>query len=229
MSWCRSLARTGVLTLTCVSVVFAVGGVVSAEDAPQAEAAGGEAHDHAGHADAHAEGHDHPVEGPMTAHKEDVDLAIFTLITFAVFLFVLKKLAWKPLIEGLNKREAKVQAALSDAETARVKAQKLLDDHQHKLDRVQDQVREILAEAGRDAETTKNDIISTAQREAEASRNRAVTDIQRAKDAALEELFDHMSRTVSQATQQVVGRSLSGADHERLIREALQEFSSRKA
>ncbi len=217
INWCRSLARTGVLTLTCVSVVFAVVSVVSAEDAPVAAEQD------------HVEGHDHPVEGPMTAHKEDVDLAIFTLITFGVFLFVLKKLAWKPLIEGLDKRESKIQAALSDAETARLKAQKLLDDHQHKLDRVQDQVREILAEARRDAEVTKTDIITTAQREAEASRNRAVLDIQRARDAALDELFDHMSRSVSQATQKVVGRSLTDADHERLIREALQEFSSRKA
>lgn len=176
-----------------------------------------------------AEGEAHPVEGPITMKKQDVDLAIFTVITFALFLFVLKKMAWKPMIEGLDKREGKIQAALSDAEHARVKAEKLLADHQHKLDRVQDQVREILAEARRDAEVTKNDIISTAQREADASKNRALVEIQRAKDAALDELFDQMSGTVAKATQQVVGRSLTGADHERLIREALQEFSSRKA
>lgn len=175
------------------------------------------------------EGEAHPVEGPITMKKQDVDLAIFTLITFGLFLFVLKKMAWKPMIEGLDKREGKIQAALSDAEHARIKAQKLLDDHQHKLDRVQDQVREILAEARRDADVTKNDIINTAQREAEASKNRALVEIQRAKDAALDELFDQMSGTVAKATQQVVGRSLTGADHERLIREALQEFSSRKA
>ena len=46
---------------------------------------------------------------------------------------------------------------------------------------------------------------------------------------ALDELFEHMSRTVSQATQRVVGRALTGEDHERLIREALQEFASKKA
>ena len=187
-----------------------------------ADPAGAEAH-------GGAEGEKHPIEGLITMHKQDVDLAIFTLITFGLFLFVLKKMAWKPLIEGLEKREGKIQAALSDAENARIKAQKLLDDHQHKIDRVQDQVREILAEARRDAEVTKNDIITTAQREADASKNRALVEIQRAKDAALDELFDQMSGTVAKATQQVVGRSLTGADHERLIREALQEFSSRKA
>jgi len=217
--FCRSLAGTGILTLTCVSLIFAVVNPVSAEDAPAAAA----------EAPLDDAAHEHPVEGPMTAHKADVDLAIFTLITFGVFLFVLKKLAWKPMIEGLDKREGKIQAALADAEHARIKAQKLLDDHQHKLDRVQDQVREILAEARRDAEVTKNDIIATAQREAESSKNRALVEIQRAKDAALDELFDQMSGTVAKATQQVVGRSLTGADHERLIREALQEFSSRKA
>ena len=77
--FCRSLASTGILTLTCVSVIFAVVNPVSAEDAPAAAAEA--AHEEAGH--------DHPVEGPMTAHKADVDLAIFSVITFGVFLFVL--------------------------------------------------------------------------------------------------------------------------------------------
>lgn len=164
----------------------------------------------------------------MTAKKEEVDLALWTLITFIAFLAVLGKMAWKPLIEGLDKREAKVFGALSEAEAARGKAQKLLEEHQNKIDRVQDQVREILAEARRDAEITKSDIIATAQREADASRKRAIIEIERARDQALDELFDHMSKCVDQATQQVVGRSLTGADHDRLIRESLNEFAGRR-
>lgn len=166
--------------------------------------------------------------GPMTATRHDADLAVWSLVTFVVFLWVLKKYAWGPLIEGLNKRETGVLDNIAGAEAARFKAEKMLAEHAAKLDKVQDEVREILAEARRDAEHTKSDILATAQKEAEATRVRAVQDIERARDQALDDLFLHMGRCVREATETVIGRALTGADNERLIEEALSGFAQRK-
>lgn len=215
------LCGLGLAAVLAISCLLIPASVVRAADPPAKEAAAA-----ADHPADHAE-EDHK-KNPFDPITWKTDLALFTLITFLLFLFVLKKLAWKPLIEGLDKREAKIFGALSEAEVARQKATKLLEEHQSKLDKVQDQVREILAEARRDAETTKTDIIATAQKEAEATRKRAIVDIERARDAALDDLFDHMEKAVGQATQTVVGRSLSGADHDRLIRESLAEFTKRR-
>jgi F-type H+-transporting ATPase subunit b len=55
-----------------------------------------------------------------------------------------------------------------------------------------------------------------------------VQEIERARDQALDDLFAHMGRCVSQATEQVIGRSLTGPDHERLIEEALKGFAHRQ-
>ena len=163
----------------------------------------------------------------MTAHQNDVDLALWSLVTFAVFVVVLRKLAWGPMIEGLDKRESRVLQNISEAETARVKAEKMLAEHAAKLEKVQDEVRGILAESRRDAEHTKSEIMAVAQREAEAAKQRAVQDIERARDQALDELFNHMGRCVREATEQVVGRSLTDADYERLIDEALASVTSK--
>jgi F-type H+-transporting ATPase subunit b len=163
----------------------------------------------------------HAVEGPITKKPQDTDLAIWSLVTFAVFLYVLKILAWKPITEGLDKREARIIGAISDAEAARSRAEKMLAEHQQKLDKVQEEIRDLMAEARRDAEHTKTEILAAAQREAEATRQRAVQEIERARDQALDDLFDHMARCVEEATERVVGRSLTGPDHERLITEAL--------
>jgi F-type H+-transporting ATPase subunit b len=185
-------------------------------------------------AEKHAEaGNQDPLSGEQPAHAEgpitfESDLAVWSLITFVVFLFVLKKFAWGPLIEGLDKREVGVLENIAAAEAARIKAEKMLAEHAAKLEKVQDEVREIIAEARRDAEHTKNDIMATAQKEAEATRVRAVQDIERARDQALDELFDHMGRSVRKATETVIGRSLTGADNDRLIEEALSGFARRK-
>src|SRR5262245_50824032 len=74
----------------------------------------GEAHDAT-----HEAGHGtHEQKGPITSDLRDVDLAVWSLITFVVFVVVLKKLAWGPLIEGLEKRESGVLQNIADAESA---------------------------------------------------------------------------------------------------------------
>jgi F-type H+-transporting ATPase subunit b len=179
---------------------------------------------------AHAGGHGHiGAEGVSEDPAEfKTDLAIYTLVVFLLLAGLLKKFAWGPVVEGLERREGSIRDNIAAAEGARIKAEKMLAEHAAKLDKVQDEVREILAEAKRDAEHTKTDIIATAQKEAEATRQRAVNDIERARDHALDELFGHMSRVVVDATEQVLGRSVTGADNERLINEALSSFAQRK-
>ena len=155
------------------------------------------------------------------------DLAIWTLITFVVYLVVLKKAAWGPLIAGLDQREAGMKQALADAEAARVKAEQMLADHAKKLNAVQDEVKAILAEARRDADHTKTEIVAAANKEAEATRKRAVEDIEHARDLAMKELFDFVSSNVIGATEHVLGRALSGDDQKRLVQEALNQIGSK--
>ncbi len=169
-----------------------------------------------------AETHDTSV--PLNAKP---DLALWSFITFLVFLAVLRKFAWTPLISGLDQREAKMKQALADAETARIKAEAMLAEHAKKLEKVQDEVKGILAEARRDAEHTKQDIVATANKEAEATRKRAVEDIEHARDLAMKELFDFVSSNVIGATEHVLGRALSDGDQNRLVQEALNQMGSK--
>ena len=210
---CRaSLALLGVLTLCVVlgsSASFAAGDV-------HAEAAGAEA------ADGHG-GSDH--SGPPIGWERDT--VVWTIVTFVVFLAVLKFAAWGPLVEGLNTREAKYQKLLDDAVSDRANAIKMLADYDEKLKAAQSKVDEIIAEARRDAEITKQDIVATAQREAKANLDRAKEEIGRAKDQAMVELFSHMRANVVSATERVLARAMNDADHQRLIDEALAEVSTR--
>lgn len=169
-------------------------------------------------------GHDAGVPGMVPT----VDLATWQLITFLVFLGVLGKYAWGPLQAGLEKRETKIRQDIADAEAQRLKAEQLLKDYEARLAKAQDEVRDILAEARRDADRAKQEIVAAAQQEAETTRRRAIEDIQRSKDLALTELFDFVSSNAMAAAEQVVQRSLKSDDHERLIREALEQLNVRR-
>jgi F-type H+-transporting ATPase subunit b len=209
-------------------VLSAAGGAVwSAEDPPPAATGGDAADDAAAHGDGHG-AHIGAAGVSEDPAEFKTDLAIYTFIVFLLLLGLLSKFAWGPVTEGLALRESSIRQNIIDAESARVKAEKMLAAHAEKLDKVQDEIRELLAEARRDAEHTKTEIVAAAQKEAEATRHRAVQEIERARDQALDDLFSHMAKCVEEATEQVVGRSLTGADHERLITEALGNVTSRR-
>lgn len=178
--------------------------------------------DPGGHAAAEGEPEAHPQGAPL---EFQADLALWSLVVFLVFVGVLWKFAWGPLAEGLDRRETRIRRDLEDAEAARLKAEKLLAEHAEKLEKVQDEVNEIIAEARRDAERTRDDILSAARAEAEATRKRAIEDINRARDQAIKDLFDRVIDQVTLATEKVLGRSLTPEDHKRLVRESLEEVA----
>lgn len=167
---------------------------------------------------------------PEEPHQEGVplqfkdDLALWSGITFVIFIILLGRFAWGPLIAALDKREGRIRDDIAAAESARIKAEQMLAAHAQTLAKVQDEVRAILTEGRRDAERLKQEIVTEAQREAEAAKKRAIHEIDRARDAALKDLFDVMASQVAQATEHVLGRSVSGADQDRLIDEALAQF-----
>lgn len=185
--------------------------------------------DHGG--DAHAHEHAHIGEKDVNKEPQEfrTDLAIFSAIVFGLLAGGLYFTAWPKILGALEAREEGIRKAIADAENAKVQAEAFMKEHKGRLEAVENQVKEILAEARRDAEHTKADIVKSGEAEAEAIKNRAIAEINRAKDQALDELFSTLAKQVSQATEQVVGRALTGADQERLVQEAVQQFARQKA
>lgn len=217
----RLLANSLFPVVAIVAVFAAAAGAPAADD--HAQPSGSDAH---GKAESGDSGHDEHGSGEVPLNWKS-DLALWSLVVFVVFVFVLGKFAWGPLASGLDAREQRIREDIAAAEEARHKAEAMLAQHTEKLNKVQEEVREILAEARRDADHTRQDITNEAQREAEATKQRAINEINRARDAALKDLFDVMASQVASATEHVLGRSLSAADQDRLIDEALAQFSSK--
>ncbi len=210
------MSRLFVMVLGCLIGISVMDSAVVVASAPsEAPAAQAEADPEGGHGE-HAQG------VPMNFKS---DLALWSLVTFVVFLIVLRKLAWIPMIEGLDKRESTLRQQAAETQHALEKAKSLLSEHEQKLNDAQNEVREMIAEAKRDAERTGQDIVSAAQAEAEAMRARAVEDIGHARDAALKEIFDAVADQVASATEHVLGRALNEEDQNRLVQEALQQVA----
>lgn len=217
-----------VFSLLCLMFIApATTSVVLADEAGHAEVE--EGHDHGADASgSHGDTESHGDEGhgtPGPPMEFQADLALWSLIVFIIFLFVLKTVAWGPMIEGLDKREASIRSAIATAEENQRKSQALLAEYEDKLRGAEQTVAEMVAEAKRDAERTSQDIVSKAEADVNAMRDRAKSEIGQAKDTALSEVFSSVNAQVASATERVLGRALNDGDQERLIQEALAEIS----
>src|SRR5437773_9679405 len=74
-------------------------------------------------------------------------LIIWTLLAFLIVLYLLKKLAWKPILKSLNDREQSIQNALDEAKKAREEISSLKADNEKILAEAKTERDNILKEA----------------------------------------------------------------------------------
>jgi len=144
-------------------------------------------------------------------------LIIWTLFNFLVFLFLLLKLGYKPLKNGLAARSKSIQDAIDQADKANVEARKILAEAQAKLDSSQQEMLAIVAKGKQQSE----DLLHKAQSEADAMKKQKIDDalreINHSKELAINELRKEVAGLGVNATEKILGSELDKDKHLKLI------------
>ncbi len=195
----------------------------AAERDATAEHGAHDGHD-AAHGDSHAAGHGGGGHGEPSPLTVDIDLAIFTVLIFALLLAVLWKFAWGPISQALDLREKKIADNIAAAEQCNVEAKRLLGEYEAKLAAAREEVRGIIDEARRDAEHAGQEILTKARADAQAETQRGKHEIETATAQALDELSRTSANLAVDLAGRIVKSKLTAADHTRLIEDALASF-----
>ena len=99
--------------------------------------------------------------------KVDPGLIIWTALTFIALLILLRKTAWGPIIEGLDRREENIRRSLDEAEKARQDAVEYVEQQKAALDGARREAHELLEESRRQAGVMGEEIVAKARGEAE--------------------------------------------------------------
>ncbi len=190
-----------------------------------------------------AGGHAHEGDAPATHFPNDpthanvsdetyevidwrTDLALFSALVFGLLLLALSSAAWKPIMQGLEKRERGIADNISRAERAAADATAKLAEYESKLAAAAEESQRIVTEARKDAEAAGQKLIAAAQEEAAQSRERALAEIETAKRVALNELAAQSTDVAMSLAQRVVGREVRAEDHQGMIQEMLDRLPS---
>jgi len=157
----------------------------------------------------------------------DLGNMIWTLVVFALVVFVLGKFAWKPILKGLQAREDFIRTSLEEAKADRDKAEEALQGIDAKLQEARTQASGIVEEGRRDADVVRQRIEAEAREESDKMVARAKREIDLATQGAVKEIYAKAETLAIEAATAVIGREVSAEDHQRLIQDAIAAIESR--
>ena len=151
-------------------------------------------------------------------------LMIWTLLVFAISMYVLAKLAFPRIAEALDKRQRAIEDSIDAAEKTRTEADRLLAEYRERLSDARAQADDIVARARKTGETQEAEAIADGRRKREELMEQARRDIQTETRRAIQEIRREVADLTVAATEKVTRKSLNEADQKRLVEEALSEL-----
>jgi len=143
-----------------------------------------------------------------------ISLGLFILQTvlFVALIFLLKKFAWKPILDAVNEREEGIKNALQSAESAKKEMQNLKSDNEKLLADARAERDALMKEAREIKEKMINDAKAEAQAAGEKMIAQAKASIESEKNAAMADLKNQVSSLSLEIAEKVLRDELSNKE-----------------
>ncbi|HEX7015570.1 MAG TPA: F0F1 ATP synthase subunit B [Cyclobacteriaceae bacterium] len=154
-----------------------------------------------------------------------IGLIFWQTLVFLLLVFVLGKLAWKPILNSLKERDDSIQQALETAERARQEMATLKADNEILLKQAREERDKILRESREVAIRMKEE----AQQEARNAADKIIADARAAidveKQAALREVKIQVASFALEIAERLLKKNLSTDNEQKeLVRNYLEEL-----
>ena len=150
-------------------------------------------------------------------------LIFWSLVSFALLFFLLKRFAFPPILEVLEERENKIRSEIDDAEKLRHEAEELKADLGRELKNAHEKANTIIQMAGDESKKIQEKSIQETQAKVRQMQNDAEQEIQITRNKLLNEIRSYTAALTIASTEKVLKKSLNNEDKNRLIDESIEE------
>ncbi len=155
-----------------------------------------------------------------------IGLIVWSTIVFGLLLILLKKFAWKPILNAVKAREEKIKGALESAEEMKLEMEKLKADNEAILKEARNERNKLLSEAREVKEKMITDAKTLANDEAKKIVETARLNIQSEKDAAISDLKKQVALLSVDIAEKILQKELKESkEQKQLINKYLGKIS----
>tara|TARA_B100001778_G_scaffold169017_2_gene138931 strand:- start:1971 stop:2468 length:498 start_codon:yes stop_codon:yes gene_type:complete len=144
-------------------------------------------------------------------------LFFWQLLIFIGLVLLLKKFAWKPILDSVNERENSIKEALSSADRARKEIESLNENNKKILVEAREEREDLIKEA----KATSTKIIDNAKKEAEVIAEKLISQAQESinseKKIAIEELKVQVADFSIKMAEKILRSELKDKDKQRKL------------
>jgi len=143
---------------------------------------------------------------------------------FLIFVWVLRKYAWGPLLGLMEERRAKIAGEFEEIDKQKAEVAQITADYEARMKEIDNERRAKMVEAVKEGKQMAADIKADAMNEIRALHEKAKTDLQRDVAKAKVQLRDEMIGITMAAAQKVVREKMDDAKHRDLIGRYIDEL-----
>jgi F-type H+-transporting ATPase subunit b len=146
-----------------------------------------------------------------------IGLVFWMCVTFLTIFLILKKFAWKPILNMIKEREDSIESALQSAEKAKIEMQELQSSNEKILAEAMAERDNLLREARETKDAIVNEAKTKAKAEADKLINQALESIKNEKLAAITELKNQVAALSIEVAEKILKEQLSSEEKQKVL------------
>jgi F-type H+-transporting ATPase subunit b len=158
--------------------------------------------------------------------QPDPGLAIWTIITFLVLLWLLAKFAWRPMLRALEARQETIRKSLDDAQQAKQELERLNKESAQILRNAHAEAESIISKSRVDADKFREEMKQKARADAEGIIREAQRQIETETGRALRQIRSEIADISVAIASKLIQRNFSKEDNSELIEDTLKQMES---
>jgi F-type H+-transporting ATPase subunit b len=176
------------------------------------------------HASTQASSESHSDGNPLL--QFDPGVGIWSIVTFVILLIILRKFAWRPIIDSIDERDREIKSSMEAAEQARNESKKIADEQKAMLSESKAEAAEIVAEAKKIADDFKRRLEQSAIEEKNSILKSAEIEIASMKESAIAELKTTVATLAIGAAEKLLSEKLDNDASIKLIDQYIEKIEA---
>ena len=150
-------------------------------------------------------------------------LMFWSVVSFMLLFFLLKKFAFPPILGALEEREKKIRSDISEADKLRQEADSIKADLQRELKSAHEKADTIVQMATDESKKIQEKTVQETQNKVRQMQSDAEQEIQVSRNKLFNEIRGFAAALTVASAEKMIKKSLDEGDHKRLIEESIDE------
>ena len=150
-------------------------------------------------------------------------MIFWSVISFAILFFVLKKFAFPPIMAALDDREKKIRGDIEESERLKQDVEKIKADLEDKLKAAHSKAETIVQLAQDEAKKLQEKTVQETEIKVKQAQREAEQEIQNSRNKLLQEIRSYTAALTIASTEKFLKKALDDADKKRLVDESIEQ------